>query len=119
MDTCAFARLPDTVVVGRTATARRGEEIRAVSFWDGDPVLWRPAVLWAFFANLFYIFSDYRHTKDEVIKMSFVSPAIQTQFESMPIHLKNAILERNVRLESMADLMSCLEQIIQEGEPKA
>lgn len=51
--------------------------------------------------------------------MSFVSPTIQRQFESMPIHLKNAILERNVRLESMADLMSCLEQIIQEGEPKA
>ena len=48
--------------------------------------------------------------------MSYVSPKIRTQFESMPINLKNAILQRDVRLESMADLMSCLEQIIKEGE---
>lgn len=82
-------------------------------------MLWRLAVLWTCFAGLSYIFSDYRHNKSEVRKMSFVSPKIKAQFESMPIHLKNAILERNVRLENMADLMSCLEQIIQEGESQA
>ena len=51
--------------------------------------------------------------------MSYVSPKIRAQFESMPIHLKNAILERDVRLENLADLMACLERIIEEGEPNA
>ncbi|MBC5735897.1 hypothetical protein [Lawsonibacter faecis] len=51
--------------------------------------------------------------------MSYVSPKIKAQFESMPINLKNAILERDVRLENMADLMACLERIIEEGEPNA
>lgn len=48
--------------------------------------------------------------------MSFVSPHIKDKFESMPIDLKNAILERNVRLENMGDLMKVLEDIIAEGE---
>lgn len=51
--------------------------------------------------------------------MSYVDPKIKSQFESMPIDLKNVILARNVRLETMADLMACLEAIIQEGEPNA
>lgn len=48
--------------------------------------------------------------------MSYVSPAIQAQFESMPVDLKNVILNRNVRLETMKDLMAVLEQIVAEGE---
>lgn len=48
--------------------------------------------------------------------MSYINPKIKAQFESMPIDLKNEILRRNVHLENMADLMSCLERIIQEGE---
>lgn len=51
--------------------------------------------------------------------MSYVSPNIKDKFESMPIDLKNAILERDVRLENMNDLMAVLEQIIAEGEGRA
>ena len=66
-----------------------------------------------------HILSPPWHTKREVRNMSYVSPKIKAQFESMPISLKNAILERDVRLENMADLMACLERIIEEGEPNA
>ena len=48
--------------------------------------------------------------------MSYVNPAIRSQFESMPIDLKNVILGMDVRLENMSDLMACLERIIAEGE---
>lgn len=48
--------------------------------------------------------------------MSYVSPAIRNKFESMPIDLKNAVLSMDVRLETMSDLMACLERIIAEGE---
>lgn len=51
--------------------------------------------------------------------MSYVSPSIKEKFESMPIDLKNAILERDVRLENMNDLMAVLERIIAEGEGRA
>ncbi|WMJ22562.1 hypothetical protein RBG61_11255 [Paludicola sp. MB14-C6] len=43
--------------------------------------------------------------------MSYVNPMIQSQFESLPIELKNVILERNVQLNSMADLIKVLEEI--------
>jgi hypothetical protein len=48
--------------------------------------------------------------------MSHISPAIRAQFESMPTDLKNAILEMDVNLNSMGDLMACLERIISSGE---
>ncbi len=51
--------------------------------------------------------------------MSYVSPKIRDKFESMPIDLKNAILERDVRLENMNDLMAVLERIIAEDEGRA
>lgn len=51
--------------------------------------------------------------------MSYVNPAIRDKFESMPIDLKNAILNMDVRLESMSDLMTCLERIVAEGERHA
>lgn len=44
--------------------------------------------------------------------MSYISPELQTKFEELPIELKNAILSRDVRLESMNDLISVLEQIV-------
>lgn len=47
--------------------------------------------------------------------MSYVSPKIKTQFESLSIDLKDAILSRNVRLENMNDLIKVLEQIVDEG----
>lgn len=51
--------------------------------------------------------------------MSYVNPAIREKFESMPIDLKNAVLSMDVRLETMSDLMTCLERIIDEGEREA
>lgn len=47
---------------------------------------------------------------------SYVSPRLQTQFESLSVDLKNEILSRNVRLENLHDLIAVLEQIVQEGE---
>ena len=49
--------------------------------------------------------------------MSYVNPAIRDK--SMPIDLKNAILSMDVKLETMSDLMACLERIIAEGEGHA
>lgn len=46
--------------------------------------------------------------------MSYVNPKIKHQFETLPIELKNVILERNVQLNSMADLIKVLEEIAQE-----
>lgn|GEM_PF-370114 len=51
----------------------------------------------------------------EVNKMSYVGPKVKTQFESLSIDLKNEILSRNVHLETMNDLISVLEQIVNEG----
>lgn len=48
--------------------------------------------------------------------MSYVSPKLRAQFESLSIDLKDEILSRNVRLENLNDLIAILEQIVQEGE---
>lgn len=48
--------------------------------------------------------------------MSYVSPTIQSQFESLSIGLKNEILSRDVRLENLNDLISVLERIVSESE---
>lgn len=48
--------------------------------------------------------------------MSHVAPAIREKFETLPIELKNSILERNVELNNIHDLMHVLEQIVAEGE---
>ena len=45
-----------------------------------------------------------------------VDPGIRPQFETLPIELKNAILERDVQLHSMKDLIQVLEEIVAEGE---
>ena len=47
--------------------------------------------------------------------MSEVSPKIREAFESLSIDLKNEILSRGVRLETMADLIAVLEQITKDG----
>jgi len=52
----------------------------------------------------------------EVMEVSYVNPAIREKFESLPIELKNHILERNVRLNTVQDLIAVLEQIVAEGE---
>lgn len=51
--------------------------------------------------------------------MSYVSPAIRPQFESLSIDLKNAILSRDVHLENLHDLIAVLERIVSEGERAA
>jgi len=50
------------------------------------------------------------------MEVSYVNPAIREKFESLPIELKNHILERNVRLNTVQDLIAVLEQIVAEGE---
>ncbi|MDF2567207.1 MAG: chaperonin GroEL [Oscillospiraceae bacterium] len=47
--------------------------------------------------------------------MSYINPKIKAQFETLPIDLKNAILEQNVQLNTMNDLIKCLESIATEG----
>ena len=47
---------------------------------------------------------------------SYVSPAVRDKFESLSIDLKNCILERNVRLETVFDLIRVLEEIVAEVE---
>ncbi|MEA4831200.1 hypothetical protein SDC9_178238 [bioreactor metagenome] len=48
--------------------------------------------------------------------MSYVSPALRDRFESLSIDLKNEILSRNVRLETLQDLIDILDKIASEGE---
>lgn len=48
--------------------------------------------------------------------MSYVSPAIREKFETLSIDLKNAILERDVKLYTIHDLIHVLEDIVEEGE---
>ncbi len=61
------------------------------------------------------ILALFGNDKTEVMNnMSYVDPKIQTQFESLPIELKNAILERDVKLNSLADLILVLEDIVEE-----
>ena len=47
---------------------------------------------------------------------SYVSPTIRDKFEALSINLKNCILERDVRLESIHDLIHVLEDIVAEDE---
>lgn len=47
---------------------------------------------------------------------SYVAPAIREKFETLSTDLKNLILERNVRLNTMHDLIRVLEEIVAEGE---
>ncbi|MDD6237334.1 MAG: hypothetical protein PUB00_08140 [Clostridiales bacterium] len=48
--------------------------------------------------------------------MSYVAPSLRTHFESLSVDLKNAILERDVQLNTLSDLIQVLEQIVAEGE---
>lgn len=48
--------------------------------------------------------------------MSYVAPNLRDKFESLPFALKNAILEKDVQLNTMSDLIAVLEKIVAEGE---
>lgn len=47
--------------------------------------------------------------------MSYINPALRSQFESLSIELKNEILSRNVTINSLPDLISVLQQIVDES----
>lgn len=47
---------------------------------------------------------------------SYVSPELRSRFESLSVDLKNTILERNVRLETIHDLIHVLEDIVKEND---
>lgn len=51
--------------------------------------------------------------------MSYVSPKIKTQFESLSIELKNEILSRNVRLNNLHDLIHVLDEIVKTQDAPA
>lgn len=46
--------------------------------------------------------------------MSYVNPAIKDKFESLSINLQDDILSRNVRLNTLQDLINVLEDIVAE-----
>ena len=48
--------------------------------------------------------------------MSYVDPSLRTQFESLPIDLKNEILSRDVTLNNLNDLFSAIQAITDEGK---
>jgi len=48
--------------------------------------------------------------------MSYVAPAIREKFESLSTELKNVILERDVKLNTIHDLINVLENIVSEAE---
>lgn len=45
---------------------------------------------------------------------SYIAPELQHKFETLSIDLKNAILERNVQLNTLQDLVNVLEKICNE-----
>ena len=47
--------------------------------------------------------------------MSYINPALRSQFEFLSIELKNEILSRNVTINSLPDLISVLQQIVDES----
>lgn len=47
---------------------------------------------------------------------SYVAPDLREKFETLSVELKNCILERNVRLNTIQDLIQVLEEIVAEGE---
>lgn len=63
-----------------------------------------------------YAINFFGKTKKRGDNMTYVAPAIKEKFESLSIDLKNVILEKDVRLNSVHDLINVLEQIVEEGE---
>ncbi|EOS21975.1 hypothetical protein C806_04117 [Lachnospiraceae bacterium 3-1] len=47
---------------------------------------------------------------------SYVAPGLRDKFETLSSELKDCILARNVRLQTLQDLIQVLEDIVKEGE---
>lgn len=48
--------------------------------------------------------------------MSSISPKIRSKFDSLSVELQNAILVRNVSINTLHDLIGVLDDIIREEE---
>ena len=48
--------------------------------------------------------------------MTQISPKVLSQFDSLSPSLQNAILEKNVRINTLYDLIGVLDEIIREAE---
>lgn len=48
--------------------------------------------------------------------MATVAPSIRDKFDSMPPELQQAVLQLDTRIETLSDLMGCLERIIAQEE---
>jgi len=48
--------------------------------------------------------------------MSYVAPAVKDKFETLSVELKNAILARNVEINTIHDLINVLDAIVKESE---
>lgn len=48
--------------------------------------------------------------------MSYIAPGVRDKFESLPIELKNTILEKNVNINNIHELIHVLENIVSEAE---
>lgn len=53
-------------------------------------------------------------SRGDYFMSSYIDPKLRDRFESLSIDLKNAILEKNVRINSLQDLIHCLESIVSE-----
>lgn len=48
--------------------------------------------------------------------MSSISPRVRAQFESLSPELRSAILARNVKINTLYDLIGVLEDLVREAE---
>jgi len=48
--------------------------------------------------------------------MSYVAPAVRDKFETLSVELKDAILARNVEINTIHDLINVLDAIVKEAE---
>ncbi|MCI8684518.1 MAG: hypothetical protein HFH50_16395 [Lachnospiraceae bacterium] len=47
---------------------------------------------------------------------SYIAPGLRDKFETLSTDLKDCILARNVRLQTLQDLIRVLEEIVADGE---
>lgn len=47
---------------------------------------------------------------------SYIAPQVKDKFDSLSLGLRNMVLERNVRINTIHDLINTLEQIVAEAE---
>lgn len=50
--------------------------------------------------------------------MAEISPKVRPWFDTMSKALQEEIQSRDVKINSLADLTKCLEQVVEDGEPQ-